>query len=304
MRTTYKLLSVTIAMGLAACVGGISDMSVPGENDPVEPPPGSGTGTGTGSGGGSATARDYYNANVYPAVHNMCGGTTCHSQSAPGVNAPPFSSDVPPTTDDTAAWTLITGMSNIVGSYTATAPLLSIPQTTAHFAKFTNTQVTAITSWLSLETTWRNQGGGGTTVVDYLAQFTGCMRQADFDTANVAKAYAEQVNTSEGTCKQCHVNGQAQSYFIATPSSTNMYTAISSYREYLSTFFTVDNKAVVLNMVPFTVAADGGPNGQHPKNWDATNNKGMQAMKKFYDLTMEHMNGTTLPACGNSTLTN
>ena len=195
---------------------------------------------GGGSGGGSATARDYFNANVYSILSSTCGASGCHNASSPGTNAPGYVDQTTPTQDTMAAWTLITGMSNVVAGFTPTAPLLSVPANTGHYASFTADQSTTITDWLALEASWRSAGGGGGTTVDYMAQLSGCMQYTDFMTANVASAFAQQVETNEGYCKQCHVNGQAQSHFLATPDSQNMFTAITTYREYMSTFFTVD----------------------------------------------------------------
>ena len=170
---------------------------------------------------------------------------------------------------------------------------------------FNADQISTITSWLALEASWRSADGSGSTAIDYMAQWSGCMQLSDFTTANVAQAYAQQVNTTEGYCKQCHVNGQAQSYFLATPDSQNMFTTISTYREYLSTFFTIDTatNTVVVNTVPFKLAAVGGTNGEHPNNWNPLTNKGMTALTKFATLTTAHLNGTATPACGASTLT-
>jgi hypothetical protein len=222
-----------------------------------------------------------------------------------------------PTQDGSAAWNLITGMTNVVGTLggsgysPTTAPLITVPTstTTPHFATLTADQVTTITNWLALEQTWRvaSGGGSGTTPIDYLAQWSGCMQYTDFTTANVAQAFADEVETSEGYCKQCHVNGQAQSYFIATPDAQNMFTAITTYREYLSTFFTIDTTttppSVIVNTIPFKLAADGGVNGLHPNNWNPTTNKGMTALNDFWTLTVAHLNDTTAPACVPSTLT-
>jgi len=294
-------LTIGLALALAACAGEISD------DDSVGTGSGSDTGpvVGGGGGGGSATARDYYNANVYPILKTSCGASSCHSATTPGVNAPGYVNMTTPAQDNMAAWATITGMTNVVGTYTATAPLVSIPTTTAHYATFTADQVTTITSWLALESLWRSDAGGsGSTGVDYMAQWSGCMQYTDFMTANVATAYAQQVNTNEGYCKQCHVNGQAQSYFVATPDAQNMFTTLTTYREYLSTFFTIDTttNTVVVNMVPFKLAAVGGTNGEHPNQWNPTTNKGMTALTKFATLTTEHLNGTTAPACGTPTL--
>jgi hypothetical protein len=295
------VLALSLALGLAACAGEISDDdSTIGTGSDTGPP------VGGGGGGGSATARVFFNANVYPIVAGACGASGCHSSTTPGVNAPGYVNPTTPTQDTSAAWTTITGMASVVGAFTPSVPLLSIPTTTAHYATFTADQVTTITAWLALEASWRSDAGGsGSTGVDYIAQWSGCMQYTDFMTANVATAFAQQVNTNEGYCKQCHVNGQAQSYFVATPSAQNMFTTITTYREYLSTFFTIDTttNTVVVNTIPFKLAADGGTNGEHPNQWNALTNKGMTALTKFATLTTAHLNGTTAPPCGAPTLT-
>ena len=294
-----RALVITLSLSLAACVGQIDGTGTGGDDGSDAGPP-----VGGGSGGGSATARDYFNGNVYSILSTTCGASGCHSATSPGANAPGYVDQTTPTQDPLAAWTMITGMTSVVGSFTATAPLLSIPSTTAHYASFTADQTTTITDWLALEASWRSTGGGGGTT-DYMAQFSGCMQYTDFMTANVATAFAQQVETNQGYCKQCHVNGQAQSYFVATPDSQNMFTTMSTYREYMSTFFTVDTttNTVVVNTVPFKLAADGGTNGEHPNNWNPTDNKGMTALTSFAALTTAHLNGTTAPLCGKPTLT-
>ncbi len=300
-------LLAALSLSLVACVGSLGDDDSTGtgtgSGSDVGPPPGGGD---TGGGGGSATARDYFNANVYPVIAASCGAAGCHSATTPGANAPGYVSATTPAEDSSAAWTLITGMSSVVGSFSATAPLIEIPTTTSHYANLTADQVTTINDWFALELAWRSAGGGsGTMTTDYMAQWSGCMQITDFNTAGVATAFAQQVETNEGYCKQCHVNGQAQSYFIATPDSQNMFSAITTYREYLSTYFTVDTttNTVVVNEIPFKLAADGGTNGEHPNNWNPTTNKGMTALASFATLTAAHLAGTTAPACGKSTLT-
>lgn len=301
MRATVLALSMGIAIGLAACAGEISD------DDSTGGTGGSDTGpvVGGGGGGGSATARDYFNANVYPILAKSCGASSCHSATSPGANAPGYVSATTPAQDNTTAWTVMTGTASVLGGFTATAPLITIPTTTAHYATFTADQVTSITDWLALEASWRSASGSGATPTDYMAQWSGCMQYTDFMTANVATAYAQQVNTTEGYCKQCHVNGQAQSYFVATPDAQNMFTTITTYREYLTTFFTIDTttNTVVVNSIPFKLAAVGGTNGEHPNQWNPLTNKGMTALTSFAKLTTAHLNGTTAPACGAPTLT-
>jgi|HubBroStandDraft_6_1064221.scaffolds.fasta_scaffold84022_2 hypothetical protein len=300
MRATLVAL---LSISLAACVGTLNGDDSSGSDSDVGPPPGGGSSS---TGGSSATARVYFNANVYPILAASCGASACHSATSPGANAPGYVSATTPAEDSSAAWTLITGMTSVVGSFTSTAPLLAIPTTTAHYATLTTDQITTINDWFALEVSWRSAGGGSATMTtDYLAQWSGCMQYTDFMTSNVATNFAQNVNTSEGYCQVCHVNGQAQSYFIATPDAQDMFTAITTYREYLSTFFTVDTttNTVVVNTVPFKLAADGGTNGEHPANWNPTTNKGMTALTSFATLTSAHLAGTTAPACGASTLT-
>lgn len=317
MRAT---LLAALSMTFVACVGQLdggpgtpgsgSDPGGSGSGTPVPPPPGGGgSGSGSGSGSSQDTARIYYNENVYGMTATTCGASGCHNAASPGANAPGFVSQTTPQTDGSAAWTLITGMSQVVGTFTPTAGILNIPDNTAHYAKWTTDQVTTITNWLALETAWRSagsgSGSGSGTTIDLMGQWSGCMQLTDFQTANVATAFAEQVETQEGYCKQCHVNGQAQSYFIANPNSTEMFAALTTYREYLSTYFTIDTtvtpNAVAVNTAPFKLAADGGVDGQHPNNWNPTTNNGMTALASFFKLTAAHMTGTA-PACGPSTL--
>lgn len=299
MRTTVLALSIGLAIGLAACAGQIGDDSIGTGSGSDSGPP-----VGGGGGGGNATARVYFNANVYSIVSTACGSSGCHSATTPGANAPGYVNQTTPLQDTSAAWNTITGMTNVVGAFTPNVPLLTIPSTTAHYAKFTADQVTTITNWLALEASWRDTSGSGA-AVDYMAAWSGCMQYTDFMTANVATAFAEQVNTNEGYCKQCHVNGQAQSYFVATPDAQNMFTTLTTYREYLSTYFTIDTttNTVVINSIPFKLAAVGGTNGAHPNQWNPLTNKGMTALTNFAKLTTAHLNGTTAPACGAATLT-
>src|SRR5450432_121498 len=142
MRATVLALSMGIAIALAACAGEISDDDSTGTGS------GSGTGpiVGGGGGGGSATARDYFNANVYPILAASCGASSCHSSALPGANAPGYLSPTTPAQDNTTAWTVMTGTASVLGGFTANAPLITIPTTTAHYATFTPDQITSITN--------------------------------------------------------------------------------------------------------------------------------------------------------------
>jgi hypothetical protein len=301
MRAT---LLAALAISLVACLGQLEPSnggggSGGGSGTPVPPPPGGGGGSGSGS--AEDTARIYFNENVYGMSVATCGASQCHNAQSPGANAPAWVSQTTPQSDGSAAWSLVTGMPSLVGTFTPSAGILTVPAN-GHFATWSATQITSITTWLQLEAQWRSAGSGsGTTATDYMGQWSGCMQLTDFQTAGVATAFANQVNTQEGVCEVCHVNGQAQSYFMANPDSTDMFNALTTYREYLSTYFTVNTttKQVVVNTVPFQLAAKGGVDGQHPNNWNPTTNKAMTALQSFYTATAAHM---TAGGCAPSTL--
>jgi len=303
------LLAAIATITLVGCVGELDTNGGTGDDT------GSGSGSGNpppvGSGSGSAadTARIYFNTNVYTFLSQTCGAAGCHNATTPGGGAPPFVNQTSPNSDDHAAWNTITGLSQVVGTFTSTAPILTVPGAGTHFAQFTSDQAQAITAWLGLEAAWRSAAGSGSTPVDLLAQWSGCMQLTDFNAADnntgMAQAWANRVQTGNGdTCGNCHVNGTGTSYFIATPSPTNMFGTISTEREYLSTFFTIDTtktpNQVVINTIPFKLASEGlSASGQHEEGWNPTNNEGMTALTDFYNATMAHL---TANACGPSTL--
>jgi hypothetical protein len=239
---------------------------------------------------------------VYGILTVTCGASGCHNAQSPGPNAPAFVSQTTPQLDAFAAWTLITSMPAVVGSFGTNAAILSLPASGHDGATFRADQITTITNWLALERAWRTRGSGsGSGSVDLLAQWSGCMQLADFEAADVAPAFASIQTSDGGTCAVCH---SANSGFVVGNAS-NVFASISDYREYLSEFFIVDTSAspnrIVVNTAYFELAAAGGVDGMHP-TWNPTNNAGMTALNEFYNLTLAHLDGTAAPACGPSTL--
>jgi hypothetical protein len=310
------LLAAVATVGLVGCVGGIDtttgDPNGSGSNGSGSNGSGSnGSGSNTGSGSGSAadTARIAFNTDVYTTISNKCGG--CHKMGATAsVQAPGFINPTTPATDDHAAYNTVTTTPQAVGDFSTNANILQLPLSGHQGTSYTATEKAAVTNWLNLEVAWRSSGPTGSQPLDLIAQWSGCMTQTDFDAASnntgMAQAWANQVNTNEGVCKQCHVNGTSN--MIATPQNTYMFQLMSTDRNYLMTFFTIDTTAVpnkvMVNQTPFMIAASGlTASGQHPRGWNATQNNGMTALQDFYTKTMAHL--TASPStCGKPTLLN
>jgi hypothetical protein len=233
-----------------------------------------------------------------------CGSSSCHLSSAPGAGAPPFFNATDPTTDSThTAYNTVVGLDSVIGGFTSTAPILSIPQG-SHFASYSPAEISAITNWLALELAWRD-AGSGSQPVDLMAQFSGCLTLTDFDSYKMSTSWAQNIETNEGYCKQCHVNATA--HMIATPQDQYMFDEITQDRAVMSTFFTVDTtqtpNKVIINQTPFMLAASGlTPSGQHTKGWNATNNPGMDALQQWYTAAEGYLTATPT-TCTPSTLT-
>ncbi|HTR52042.1 MAG TPA: hypothetical protein VMJ10_15120 [Kofleriaceae bacterium] len=287
-----SLLAAITTAGLVGCVG---QLDWDGSPNP--------RGSGGGSGSAADTARLAFENNVYPTLAAKCGSSGCHLDTAPGPdNAPRFFDATDPTTDSNhTAYKTIVGLDSVVGGFTSTAPILAVPED-GHKASYTADEIAQIINWLALELAWRD--AGGTPPVDLMAEFSGCLTLTDFDTANMSTSWAQNIETSEGYCRQCHVNATA--HMIATPQDQYMFDQITTDREVMSTFFMVDTtqtpNKVIVNTAPFKLAAAGlTASGQHPRGWNATDNPGMTALQQWYAAAESDL--TASPStCSASTL--
>lgn len=323
MRALLLAALASVSMVATGCVGSL-DTTMPGGGGGGSVGGGGGGGGGTGSGsdqpapppgstpGGQAsdTARIAFNTNVYPIISAKCTTGACHMVGNLGPNAPGFVDPTTPNQDPNKAWMTATSPAlGLLGNYDTSALILHEGNNAGHFANYSTSEVATITNWLTLEGQWRNaqtgSGSGSGTTVDLMKQWSGCLTKTDFDTAQMATAWATQVNTSEGQCKQCHVNGTGN--MMATPQDQYMFNAISMYRAYEMTFFQVDTtqNKVVMNTTAFETAYDGGLDGEHPRNWtggaptpDNTNNAGIQALTQWYQLASQKLanNQCTTPS--------
>ncbi len=297
------LLAVIASAGLVGCVGGI-DM-------PSEPPAGS-VGSGTNPSPvppSMSMAKQMFDSNVYPiiskdntATTSGCAGTACHNVA--GATPTEFLAG-----NATDAYATATSFQSLVGNFTpAEAGILTKIQPSvsppAHNGRvYSAAEQQAITNWLAQEVIERNgttgTGSGssapspGQVTAQLLNNWSACMTETNWTTANMTTAWGNMQTNNGSRCESCHATGGQG--FIATEiqdsgtSGPGMWTVVSTNEYYMVQFFTVDLTAspakVIINHTSFNGVANAlPPHTEHP-TFDATNNNGMTALQKFYDLT-------------------
>lgn len=299
------LLAVVAAAGLVGCVGGIDTNPTPIPTDP----PSQGVGGGT-SGPSAQAARTAFDTNVYPIISAAGRCIACHSSSGPVGNVTGF---VAPAAAD--GYVTAVGYQALVGDWTpGGAPILTKIAAGHNGQTYSDADKTKITDWLNAELTARASGGGNTTptpgqespadaTLRLTKQWSGCMTQTNFNTANMVAWATMRADNSQ--CQTCHVDGEYGQ--IATNVATTFFNTISTNKYYMAQYFTVDLSQgvaaakVIVNTRSFTgVGTDLPPHVEHPR-FNPTNNAGMTALNKFYTLTMANLTAGT---CGPSTLTN
>lgn len=300
------LLAAMASIGLVGCVGGIDQGTMPGGTNP---PPGSvGSGTNPPPSGSSGQARQMFEQNVYPiiskdssAATSGCAGAGCHSTQG----ATPVMFVAPDLAD---AYATITSYQSVVGNFTtATAGIITQVANGHQSRSYTDTEKKAITDWLAQEVTERSGTGStgsgsgsatetpGQATARVLNQWSACMTEANWTTANMTTAWGQMQANNGSKCEDCHATGGQG--MIATEiqdsgaSGPGMWTVVSTNEYYMVQFFTVDLSQgtaaakVIVNTVSFNGVASGTPpHTEHP-TFNATNNQGMTALQKFYTLT-------------------
>jgi hypothetical protein len=174
-------------------------------------------------------------------------------------------------------------------------------------AKYVATDITKIGDWLDAEKSARANGGTPATSarVLLLQKWSGCMDKGDFDTEQVANAWANK-QTNEGACQQCHPTGQG---FLARNDSTFVFDVLTTQPNpkggyFMEYYFTVDtttdpaNPKIIINKDLILRAATG--TAQHPKftldnDGNGNNPTAFQRLTNFYTKTMARMTAGT---CG------
>jgi hypothetical protein len=293
---------VVAAAGLVGCVGGI-DTPTP---TPQDPPPGT-VGDG-GKGPAAAMARTMFETNVYPVLAATGRCVNCHALAGPVGNVTGF---VAPTVAD--AYVTAVGFQALVGDWTPTGAPILLKVAAGHNGQtYTNDEKAKITAWLNQELTARS-GNTGTTpptgespadaTVRLTKEWSGCMTQANFTTANMTAWGNMRANNSR--CVSCH--GNAEYGQIASDAVNPFFTVISTNKYYMAQYFSVDlsqgvaTAKVIINTKSFDGVRQGiAPHLEHPR-FTLIGSTGMAALQKFYDLTMA---SKTAGTCGPPTLKN
>src|SRR5262245_32354647 len=102
-------------------------------------------------------------------------------------------------------------------------------------------------------------GGGGpqgpsAAQLAMLKQWSGCMTQANFATANMANAWGRLQATTLKSCQSCHSEGQFG--FVATTDQASFFSKISQHSSFMAMYFTADmaSNKVIVNTNSFKAA--------------------------------------------------
>jgi|GEM_PF-1753054 len=307
-----SILLAVMSVGLVGCIGQLDSPGSGSVGGGTNPPPTSGT-------GGPSMGQTLFETNVYPIIKNpgqLSDCSQCHDSAAPSGNVTGF---VAGTKAD--AYATITSFQAVVGNFTPTTAEIMTQVAAAHEGRmYTDDQKAKITAWLAQEVTDRASGGGGgsgTTSGEtpsaatsrVLNEWSACMNIDDFKTANMAGAWG-QMNANGSACKDCHATGGYGMIVTGISETTpngppGLYTTIATNKYYTIQYFTVDLSGgpaaakVVINHTSFDGVSKGiAPHAEHPR-FDSTNNPGMTALQKFYDLTMAKV---TAGGCGTTKL--
>jgi hypothetical protein len=287
-----NLLALLIASaGLVGCVGSIDP-----PDGPVVIDPDTTTTTNNPSNADLSAAKALYDTTVHSILVAKCSGAACHSDTASGATLTRFVAS-----DASKGWDVATGYVGLVGNFTTSAPILTKLSSQHQGKTYEATEKDAITKWLAKEVELRNgqtntPTGGGETLSAaadrVMSQFAGCMKLADFQATNMAAAWAN-INSNEGQCKRCHVNGESS--FIANQDAPTAFSVIGSKKMYWLQYFTVDLSGgaaaakVTMNGVSIKgVSNRTAPHTTHP-TFTYPNNAGVAALQQFYDKTIANV---------------
>jgi hypothetical protein len=293
-----------LSFAIAGCLGGYQS-GTPGTPATQGSPTTNGNTSGSsGSGGGASTtpppptsAKSLFDANAASILTAKCAATACHGGTA--TNPPPFAAGP----SSGLYMTVLNYADILLAGFDKTQAqiLLKITPGNHNGCTYSSGEVTSIGGWLDAERAARAGGGGTVSPRDaLLAKWSGCMTQADFDSAGVATAWARKTtDTSNTACQQCHDNADA---FLANADSTRMFNILSSqpnpkggwFLEYMFTVDTTDpnNLQMIINRDYINRAATG--TGQHElfqidTDRNGANPSAYQCLTTFYQLTLGHL---------------
>jgi hypothetical protein len=269
-----RLLTSILFILVAGCVGDIGGENGGGGDDD--------DGGGGGGGGDKRAAKEVYKSDVHPVLAK-CSGNGCHDIGATATTAVGKFYN----TDPEMSYVAIVAAPTIVENFVSTAKVLTHITLGHKGLTYSADDQTKITNWLAKETTERSGGGGSNQPppVDpkvLLKEWSGCMSLDNFTAATMTQAWSGLAASNLQKCINCH-NGPVAGFLIYTQAPL-YFAALSENTAYLLKYFTVNNAEgkVVVNTASFKSAAmiQGHP------YFEAENNLGMTALKKFYESTM------------------
>ena len=271
----FPSIVVVAVLAASGCVGDVMDPGMTGDDE------------GSGSSGGSE-AKQLYTTTVHTIVTAKCGQAACHGQpTVTGMYG--FA-----TADAESSYSQITGTPTLVGTYTAaSAGVITKIKGGAHNAAvYAPSDEAAIGAWLSKEAQERT-GGSGPPPVDPIAklnEWSGCMSLANFETAEMPTAWNVLASVGNQRCANCHQAG-LDTFLSGTGNAQAFFTGLTSQRDFLLKYFTVDATGkVVINTASMANAGTTLPG--HPR-FNPTDNVGMTALNEFYTLTQARLTAAT-----------
>ena len=246
MRNVQLRSLVLLACAPLALAGCVDVFFEPAEPEPAIPVP------------WTPDARARFTRDVYPILAARCAG--CHSESSGGVLG--FVSRLP-----SDGYARILAFPGVLGDFTPSAPVLSLPSIGHEGVAYTPGERAAITAWLDAEVAER--GGAGPlppppTVEALLQSWSGCLDYSDFLASNMTPTWST-LASSNGPCKTCHTS--AVGGFAVSSDPVEFFRLISTRRSTLLTFFQPDRAgSVMLPNDPLFLAVGGRvePYIQHP----------------------------------------
>jgi hypothetical protein len=118
-----------------------------------------------------------------------------------------------------------------------------------------------------------------------IREWSGCMTLDHFRLAGMNTAWGSMPATNGQACSSCH--GTGFEGFYADRDEAAMFKAITSVRQFLLQYFTIDpaGQKMVVNTAVFQAVGTGQPPHQGHPPFNPTNNAGMTALRSFYDVT-------------------
>lgn len=284
MRITSSVITAAFLL-LTSCVGDVDDINTP---------PG---GTDGGTTPTAKKGKENYVANVHPILLR-CAGAGCHSQG--GVTGT-YGFAIG---DASASYEEVIKLPTLIGTYTEASAAVFTKIAAGHQAiTYSVADKTKINAWFAQELADRNTGGGGTPpppLIDATAklrEWSGCMKQADFNTAQMSQKWGA-LAAGSMRCANCHGSG-LDSFISGTGQAGNAtiyFDAITKQKDFLIKYFTVDAMGlIIINQAAFNnagVALPAGGTSNHP-SFNPTTNAGMDALLAFYNLAKAHQTAAT-----------